>query len=45
VRIYRTYAAEAIRLILENPYRLAREICSIGFRTPTDIARACSVIK
>src|SRR6201993_1600944 len=33
VRIYKTYGADAIRLISENPYRLARDIRGIGFRT------------
>jgi exodeoxyribonuclease V alpha subunit len=33
VRIYKTYGADAIRLISENPYRLARDIRGIGFLT------------
>src|SRR5271170_882113 len=33
VRIYKTYGADAIQLISENPYRLARDIRGIGFRT------------
>src|ERR1700730_15729571 len=33
VRIYKTYGAEAVQLISENPYRLARDISGIGFRT------------
>jgi ATP-dependent exoDNAse (exonuclease V) alpha subunit len=33
VRIYKTYGAEAVQLISENPYRLARDIRGIGFRT------------
>ena len=33
VRIYKTYGADAIRLISENRYRLARDIRGIGFRT------------
>jgi len=33
VRIYNTYGADAIQLISENPYRLARDIRGIGFRT------------
>src|SRR6266446_6949995 len=32
VRIYKTYGAEAVQLITENPYRLARDIRGIGFR-------------
>jgi exodeoxyribonuclease V alpha subunit len=34
VRIYKTYGADAVQLISENPYRLARDIRGIGFRTP-----------
>jgi exodeoxyribonuclease V alpha subunit len=33
VRIYKTYGTEAVRVITENPYRLARDIRGIGFRT------------
>src|SRR5215469_10298388 len=38
VRIYKTYGVDAARLILENPYRLARDIRGIGFRTADQIA-------
>ena len=38
VRIYKTYGTDAIRLISENPYRLARDIRGIGFRTADQIA-------
>nr|WP_241671566.1 ATP-dependent RecD-like DNA helicase [Dankookia rubra] len=38
VRIYKTYGAEAVRLVSENPYRLARDIRGIGFRTADQIA-------
>jgi exodeoxyribonuclease V alpha subunit len=39
VRIYKTYgAADAIRGISENPYRLTRDIYGIGFRTADQIA-------
>src|SRR5512132_4336876 len=33
VRIFKTYGAEAIRLISENPYCLARDIRGIGFKS------------
>jgi len=36
--IYKTYGADALRLISENPYRLARDIRGIGFRTADQIA-------
>ena len=38
VRIYKTYGAEAVRVISENPYRLARDIRGIGFRTADLVA-------
>src|SRR5499433_1846942 len=38
VRIYKTYGADAVRLISENPYRLARDIRGIGFRAADQIA-------
>ncbi|WP_414475702.1 ATP-dependent RecD-like DNA helicase [Microvirga sp. M2] len=38
VRIFRTYGHEAIQVMTEDPYRLAREIRGIGFRTADAIA-------
>ncbi|WP_158744911.1 ATP-dependent RecD-like DNA helicase [Acidisphaera sp. L21] len=38
VRIYKTYGADAVQIITENPYRLARDIRGIGFRTADQIA-------
>jgi exodeoxyribonuclease V alpha subunit len=38
VRIYKVYGADAVPLISEDPYRLAREIRGIGFRTADEIA-------
>src|SRR5712691_4784776 len=37
-RIYKTYGAEAVRLISEDPYRLARDISGIGFKRADQIA-------
>jgi exodeoxyribonuclease V alpha subunit len=45
VRIYKTYSADAIRLISENPYRLARDIRGIGFRTADQIAAKLGIEK
>jgi exodeoxyribonuclease V alpha subunit len=45
VRIYKTYGADAIRLISENPYRLARDIRGIGFRTADQIATKLGIEK
>ncbi len=39
VRIYKTYGDEAIAKLRENPYRLARDIHGVGFRTADKIAR------
>jgi len=38
VRIYRTYGSTAIQVMTDNPYRLARDISGIGFRTADQIA-------
>jgi exodeoxyribonuclease V alpha subunit len=45
VRIYKTYGADAVRLISENPYRLARDIRGIGFRTADQIAAKVGIEK
>ena len=38
VRIFRTYGADAVEVMTENPYRLARDIRGIGFVTADAIA-------
>src|SRR3984893_18748453 len=38
VRIYKTYGPDAIQVMTENPYRLARDIRGIGFKTADAIA-------
>jgi exodeoxyribonuclease V alpha subunit len=43
VRIYKTYGAQAVALITENPYRLAQDIQGIGFRTADRIAAALGI--
>jgi exodeoxyribonuclease V alpha subunit len=43
VRIYKTYGADAIALIIENPYRLARDIRGIGFVTADRIAQRLGI--
>jgi exodeoxyribonuclease V alpha subunit len=45
VRIYKTYGADAVRLISENPYRLARDIRGIGFLTADQIADKLGIEK
>ena len=45
VRIYKTYGADAIALITENPYRLARDIRGIGFVTADALARRLGIEK
>jgi len=45
VRIYKTYGADAIALIKENPYRLARDIRGIGFVTADALARRLGIEK
>src|SRR4051812_19015939 len=38
VRIFKTYGADAVQVISENPYRLARDIRGVGFRTADVVA-------
>ncbi|REJ73144.1 MAG: ATP-dependent RecD-like DNA helicase [Acidobacteria bacterium] len=45
VRIYKTYGADAVPLISENPFRLARDIRGIGFRTADQIAQRLGIAK
>src|SRR6201998_756307 len=45
VRIYKTYGADAVRLISENPYRLARDIRGMGFRTADHSATKAGIEK
>ncbi len=43
VRIYKTYGVDAVQVITENPYRLARDIRGIGFRTADLVARKLGI--
>ncbi|MFZ1413293.1 MAG: ATP-dependent RecD-like DNA helicase [Defluviicoccus sp.] len=45
VRIFKTYGADAIRLISKNPYRLARDIRGIGFKSADQIAQKLGIEK
>ena len=45
VRIYKTYGADAVQVMTENPYRLARDIRGIGFKTADAIAIRLGVAK
>ncbi len=45
VRIYKTYGADAVQIMTENPYRLARDIRGIGFKTADAIAMRLGVEK
>jgi exodeoxyribonuclease V alpha subunit len=38
VKIYKTYGDDSIRVVEENPYRLAQDIWGIGFKTADKIA-------
>ncbi len=39
VKIYKTYGDDALRVVQEDPYRLARDIWGVGFKTADKIAR------
>ena len=45
VRIYKTFGAEAIQVITENPYRLARDVRGIGFISADQIAQKIGIEK
>jgi exodeoxyribonuclease V alpha subunit len=45
VRIYKTYGADALQVMTENPYRLARDIRGIGFKTADAIAMKLGIEK
>ena len=44
-RIYKTYGADAVQVMTENPYRLARDIRGIVFKTADAIAIRLGVAK
>jgi exodeoxyribonuclease V alpha subunit len=43
VKIFKTYGQAAIATVRDNPYRLAREIRGIGFKTADKIARELGI--
>ena len=45
VRIFRTYGADAVEVMTDNPYRLARDIRGIGFVTADAIAMKLGIEK
>ena len=45
VRIFKTYGADAVQVMSENPYRLARDIRGIGFKTADAIAMRLGIEK
>jgi exodeoxyribonuclease V alpha subunit len=44
-KIFRTYGADSIAVVKENPYKLADDIWGIGFRTADTIAEKLGVAK
>ncbi len=42
-RIYRSYGAEAVALIRDNPYRLCSDIWGIGFKTADGVAMSLGI--
>ncbi|ARJ70359.1 ATP-dependent RecD-like DNA helicase [Paracoccus contaminans] len=45
VRIFKTYGTDAVQVMSENPYQLARDIRGIGFRTADTIAEKLGIEK
>ena len=42
-RIYKTYGQDAVKVVQENPYRLAQDVRGIGFITADKIARELGI--
>src|SRR5712675_3331337 len=45
VRIFKTYGEDAVQVMTENPYQLARDIRGIGFKTADAIAMKLGIDK
>lgn len=45
VRIYKTYGVDAVQVMSENPYHLARDIRGIGFKTADAVAMKLGIEK
>ena len=45
VRICKTYGADAVQVMTENPYRLVRDIRGIGFKSADAIAMRLGIEK
>jgi exodeoxyribonuclease V alpha subunit len=45
VRIFKTYGADAVQVMSQNPYRLARDIRGIGFKTADAVAMKLGIEK
>ena len=45
VRIFKTYGVDAVQVMTENPYRLARDIRGIGFKTADAVAMKLGIEK
>src|SRR5258705_5037384 len=45
VRIYKTYGSDAVQVMTENPYRLARDLRCLGFKTADAIAMKLGIEK
>jgi exodeoxyribonuclease V alpha subunit len=45
VRIFKTYGSDAVQVMSENPYRLARDVRGVGFKTADAIASKLGIEK
>jgi exodeoxyribonuclease V alpha subunit len=45
VRIYKRFGDQSVQVLATEPYRLAREVWGIGFKTADTIARAIGVVR
>jgi exodeoxyribonuclease V alpha subunit len=45
VRIFKNCGTDAVQVMSENPYRLARDICGIGFKSADGIAKKTAMVR
>lgn len=45
VRIYKKYGKDAVKIVTENPYRLAKDIRGVGFKSADTIAQHVGIEK
>jgi exodeoxyribonuclease V alpha subunit len=44
-KIFKTYGDQSVKVVTENPYRLARDIFGVGFKSADQIAQKLGILK